>query len=86
MNMSIMGINWLKGKEDKVLDKQGNHIIYDDRTGKPVRFFRAFPIIGRGSVIHDWVSHEEVERRFERARHISMWTKLRWLLGGYAWW
>ena len=43
-------------------------------------------VIGRGSIIHDWVPHDEVERRFERARHISIWTKLGWLLGGYAWW
>ena len=59
---------------------------YDERTGKPVRFFKAYPIIGRGSVVHDWIPHDEVERRFERARHISIWTKIRWLLGGYAWW
>jgi len=59
---------------------------YEKRTGKPVRFFKAYPVIGRGAIIHDWTPHEEVERRFERARHISIWTKLRWLLGGYAWW
>ncbi len=54
MNMSIMGINWLKGKEDKVLDKQGNHIIYDDRTGKPVNINKPLPkgaTIGYGHLI-----------------------------------
>jgi hypothetical protein len=59
---------------------------YERRTGKSVRFFKAFPLIGRGSVVHDWVPHDEVERRFNRARHISVWTKLRWLMGGYSWW
>ncbi len=59
---------------------------YEKRTGKPVRFFKAYPVIGRGAIIHDWTPHDEVERHFERARHISIWTKLRWLLGGYAWW
>ena len=59
---------------------------YETRTGQPVRFFKAFPLIGCGSVVHDWLSHEEVEMRFVRARHISAWQKLRWLMGGYAWW
>ncbi|MDE5615792.1 MAG: glycoside hydrolase family protein [Alphaproteobacteria bacterium] len=36
MKMSDEGINWLKSKEDKVLDKNGNHVIYDDRTRQPV--------------------------------------------------
>ena len=36
MKMSDAGINWLKSKEDKVLDKDGNHVVYDDRTRQPV--------------------------------------------------
>lgn len=36
MKMSDDGINWLKSEEDKVLDKNGNHVIYDDRTRRPV--------------------------------------------------
>ena len=54
MKMSDDGINWLKGKEDKVLDKQGNHIIYDDKTGKPVNIKEPLPrgaTIGYGHLI-----------------------------------
>ena len=54
MKMSDDGINWLKGKEDKVLDKEGNHIIYDDKTGKPVNINEPFPrgaTIGYGHLI-----------------------------------
>ena len=54
MGMSDDGINWLKGKEDKILDKQGNHIIYDDQTGKPVNTNEPLPkgaTIGYGHLI-----------------------------------
>ncbi len=54
MKMSDDGINWLKDKEDKVLDKQGNHIIYDDQTGKPVNTNKPLPngaTIGYGHLI-----------------------------------
>ncbi len=36
MKMSDDGINWLKSKEDKVLDKNGNHVIYNDRNKQAV--------------------------------------------------
>lgn len=36
MKMSQYGINWLKSKEDKILDKNGNHVVYDDKTKQPV--------------------------------------------------
>ena len=54
MKMSDNGINWLKGKENKVLDKQGNHIIYDDQTGRPVNTNEPLPrgaTIGYGHLI-----------------------------------
>jgi len=54
MKMSDNGINWLKGKEDKILDKQGNHIVYDDKTGKPVDANKSLPsgaTIGYGHLI-----------------------------------
>lgn len=54
MKMSDDGINWLKDKEDKVLDKQGYHIIYDDQTGKPVNTNKPLPngaTIGYGHLI-----------------------------------
>lgn len=54
MKMSESGIKWLKGKEDKVLDKQGNHIIYDDQTGLPVNTNEPLPkgaTIGYGHLI-----------------------------------
>ena len=54
MKMSDNGINWLKNKEDKILDKQGNHIIYNDQTGKPVNTNEPLPkgaTIGYGHLI-----------------------------------
>ena len=54
MKMSDNGINWLKDKEDKILDKQGNHIIYNDQTGKPVNTNEPLPkgaTIGYGHLI-----------------------------------
>ena len=54
MTMSDDGVNWLKAKEDKVLDKQGNHIIYDDQTGRPVNTNEPLPrgaTIGYGHLI-----------------------------------
>lgn len=54
MKMSDDGISWLKDKEDKILDKQGNHIIYNDQTGKPVNTNELLPkgaTIGYGHLI-----------------------------------
>lgn len=54
MKMSDNGINWLKDKQDKILDKQGNHIIYNDQTGKPVNTNEPLPkgaTIGYGHLI-----------------------------------
>jgi len=52
--MSDDGINWLKDKENKVSDKQGKHIIYDDQTGKPINTNEPLPkgaTIGYGHLI-----------------------------------
>lgn len=55
---------------------------YEKRTGKPVRVYRAYPLIGRGSVIHDWIPTEEVNRRFEAALKIPLLMRIKWWLGG----
>ena len=39
----------------------------EERTGKPVEFYSAFPIIGRGFVRRDTISHADVESLYERA-------------------
>ena len=36
-------------------------------SGKKVVIYSAFPLIGRGSVIHNTVSNQEVEAVFEKA-------------------
>lgn len=36
MKISEKGFNWLKSKESKVVNANGLHVIYDDKTGKPV--------------------------------------------------
>lgn len=54
MKMSDKGIEWLKYKEDKVLDKYGNHVVYDDATRKPVNHNEPLPqgaTIGYGHLV-----------------------------------
>ena len=54
MKISSKGLSWLKDKEDKILDKQGNHIIYNDQTGLPVNTNEPLPkgaTIGYGHLI-----------------------------------
>lgn len=54
MKMSNNGINWLKSKEDTLLDKQGRHIIYNDKTGLPIKTNEPLPkgaTIGYGHLI-----------------------------------
>lgn len=58
---------------------------YELRTGCRVCAYRAYPAVGRGSVIHDWISHEEVEKRFDRASTISLYQKIMRVLGGFLW-
>ena len=50
------------------------------RTGRPVEIFSAYPLIGRGSVQHDQISHADVLSRFERALHIPLRTRIGWTL------
>ena len=54
MKMSNQGIEWLKRKEDKVLGKDGKHVIYDDQTKQPVPDGASLPAgatIGYGHLI-----------------------------------
>ena len=54
MKISSKGLSWLKDKENKILNKQGNHIIYDDQTGFPVNTNEPLPkgaTIGYGHLI-----------------------------------
>lgn len=36
MKISDKGLEWLKSKENKVIDKNGNHVVYDDQTGRHI--------------------------------------------------
>lgn len=58
---------------------------YRARTGRCVRSYKAYPIVGRGSIVHDWVSHDDANRCLDRARSVGLFTRLAWLLGGLAW-
>lgn len=54
MKMSDKGIEWLKDKENKILDRHGNHIIYDDKTGQPIAPNQPLPTgatIGYGHLV-----------------------------------
>jgi len=51
---------------------------YEARTGKKVSIEKAYPVIGRGTVVHDWIPHAEVEERFNRALRIPFFTRAKW--------
>ena len=55
----------MKGSEMKSIDEERRDS--ERRTGRPVSIYCAFPLIGRGFVRHDTISHEEVENRYECA-------------------
>jgi hypothetical protein len=59
---------------------------YEHGHGCRVRSYRAYPVIGRGTVVHDWISHEQADRAYLKARGISFLTRIKWLLGGRLWW
>lgn len=50
---------------------------YEQRTGNAVRFYRAYPEIGRGGVEHDLPSHQQVEEEFLRVLKPSIWRRVR---------
>jgi len=56
---------------------------WEERNGRPIKIYRAYPLIGRGSVVHDWIPHDEVEKRFAKALHISFFTRLKWFIGDW---
>lgn len=54
MGLSRSGMIFLKDKENKVLDKDGRHVIYDDKTQKPVPAGQPLPdgaTIGYGHLV-----------------------------------
>lgn len=48
----------------------------EEQTGHPAEIYSAYPVVGRGSIIHDMAPHEEVEERFEKALRISFRKRL----------
>ncbi|MBR4616658.1 MAG: hypothetical protein IKO55_13705 [Kiritimatiellae bacterium] len=58
---------------------------YEKRAGKPFRFYRAYPLIGRGSVEHDPYTHEECERMLQTALRVPLLKRIQfWLDGIFA--
>lgn len=52
----------------------------EKRTGCPSTIYSAYPVIGRGSVVHDLVSSAEVEKRFRKALKVSFRQKVSFFL------
>lgn len=48
----------------------------EQRNGRPVKIYSAYPLIGRGSVIHELTPHSDVEKKFEKALHIPLWRRI----------
>jgi len=55
---------------------------WEKRNKRSITIYRAYPLIGRGSIIHDWIPHAEVEKRFAKALHIPFFTRLKWFIEG----
>ena len=55
---------------------------HERRTGRPFRFYRAYPLIGRGSVEHDPYTHEECETMFHKALRIPLIKRFQFWLDG----
>lgn len=53
---------------------------YEARTGRKMRMVSAYPLVGRGSVVRDWVSSAEAERLFRGAERIPVCKRLQWSL------
>ena len=49
----------------------------ENATGRPVKIYSAYPSIGRGSVFHNMVTHEEVEKRFASSLKVSAKQRLK---------
>ena len=58
---------------------------YERAHGLAVRSYMAYPVVGRGMAAHDWISHDEADRRYCAARSIPILKKICWLMGGRLW-
>ena len=56
-----------------------------EEGGGRVRYYKAWPLIGRGGVRHDQVSHEDIERMLDRALNPSVWHRLSNFMRGIPW-
>ena len=55
---------------------------YERRTGRPFRFYRAYPLIGRGSIEHDLYTHAECETLFDKSLRIPLVKRFQFWLDG----
>jgi len=53
---------------------------WEQRNGRPFTFYSAYPLIGRGNVIHNLIPHAEVEKRFKKALFIPFYKKAQWFV------
>lgn len=44
----------------------------EKNSGKPFVIYSAYPLIGRGTVLHETISHQEVEASFDKALRSSL--------------
>ncbi len=56
-----------------------------ERAGRRVRYFRAWPRIGRGGVRHDLASHDEIERMIDRGMNPSLLRRIANFMEGRPW-
>jgi len=55
---------------------------WEERNNRPINIYCAYPSIGRGSIIHNWIPNAEVEKRFAKALRIPFLKRLQWFIEG----
>ncbi len=45
------------------------------KSGRPVEIYSAYPLIGRGSIHHNQIEHDTVERNFTAALSVPWWKR-----------
>ena len=56
-----------------------------EAEGGRVRYYKAWPRIGRGGVRHDLATHEEIERMLDRGVNPPLWRRIANVLEGKPW-
>ena len=49
-------------------------------SGHPVEIYSAYPLIGRGSIYHNQITHRAVEKGFTAALSVPWWRRVMYFI------